>query len=320
MTLFIHIGLQKTGTTALQKCLSANEEHLKHQGLLYCDRTIGLDVRKGASAHHFIPHALENKRRGYTPDAPFSKLGDHIRELRKQAGDFKGHSLISSEDFSTLNEEQIMSLRQRFGSHNIKIIIVFRRQDYWLDSLIGHLMKVGRDIDIDSFIASNAHMMNYKAVCDRWAAAFGEDAIIVDTYENSDVWETLNRCMGYETAKTLQEPLPVANKSLSVQSTKFLQLLRGHTSTAGLRKALEEVEIDIAAVPKLKYLSVDAADRIMQEYGPVNAEIAQKYFSRSRLFKDQETAIAADVAPITTEEIFITLAKVVEVLAERKTN
>jgi hypothetical protein len=87
--LFIHCGLHKTGTKALQIFLRNNTKRLRDAGILYpyagCLDSV-------ASGHHNIAWQIARDRR-------FDKALGDIGALAKEIGNFSGDILLSSEDF-----------------------------------------------------------------------------------------------------------------------------------------------------------------------------------------------------------------------------
>ena len=182
MSLVIHIGLRKTGTTFLQQALNRNRAALSECGLLYPDPGAGLQDG-GGQAHHFLAHALLNWRVRYTPADSFDRLEYHTAALRELIAPHPGTSVLSSEDFSRFTEGRIQALRALFPGDDLRILVYLRRQDLWLDALYGQALKVGRQPEMKAFLARNRDRLDYRGVLRRWGSVFGDDALIVRPYE-----------------------------------------------------------------------------------------------------------------------------------------
>jgi hypothetical protein len=223
LTTYIHIGLQKTGTTFLQRSLHNLHQELARIGIIYPDTSAGLNV-KGPAAHHFVPHAIQNVRTKYTPDADFSLLDKHVKEIKYEIS--RGSiGIVSSENFSLLTEEShIRQLRDIFPERNVKILVYLRRQDAWIDSLYGQMVKVGRKNTVGDFIRSQQRRLDYNDLIDRWATAFGEDNIVVRTYEPDGdlwLWQDFLTAIGRPDAAKLAPPFESQNDSLPAALTLY---------------------------------------------------------------------------------------------------
>ena len=133
-------------TTAIQKYLTLNRDVLARNGVLY--------PRQGFGPISHRPLALSMFPR--TDLA--AKAGKFRRKIRKAAR-FDSTSdgdtvLLSSEAFSRFNSAQIQKLMRWLKPGSVKIIVFFRRQDHWFESLYNqNIKKVGQFSaqTIDSF-------------------------------------------------------------------------------------------------------------------------------------------------------------------------
>ncbi|NYS26441.1 hypothetical protein HUK65_15750 [Rhodobacteraceae bacterium 2376] len=288
MSLVIHIGLRKTGTTYLQQVLAQNRGPLAERGLLYPDPASGLAAGSGP-AHHFLAHALRNWRVKYTPADPFDRLEAHVAALRAELADHAGTGVLSSEDFSRLNGKQITALRTLFPERDVRILVYLRRQDQWLDALYGQVLKVGRQVEMDSFIARNRARLDYAALLDPWAQAFGAENLIVRPYEGFEeggLWEDFCTALDCPAAAALPLTDAQVNVSLSYEAGMFLASVSDGARRQRLRQLLEEGEAATPRRPVLKYLKAEQARTLLADHADSNAEIARRYLGRDRLFAD----------------------------------
>jgi hypothetical protein len=135
--LYIHCGLHKTGTTALQLFLRNNTERLRAAGIFYpytgCLDSIG-------SGHHNIAWQLSRDRR-------FDKgLGD-IEALVNEIGNFSSDILLSSEDFeSSFDSAGSFEPLVRYAistQRELVLIIYVRNQVSYLESLYCEMLRHG---------------------------------------------------------------------------------------------------------------------------------------------------------------------------------
>ena len=288
MPLVIHIGMQKTGTTFLQQVLSQNSAELAERGLIYPSPRAGLPGG-GGSAHHFLAHAVLRLRVNYTPKGDFALLPDHVTALRGILDAGIGVGVISSEDFSRMRSKQIQTLRAHFPGEDVRILVYLRRQDLWLDALYGQALKVGRQIDLETFIARNRRRLDYARLLRHWANAFGRENLIVRIYEGFEeggLWADFCHAVGCPAAVDLPARDLSVNVSLSYEASMFLSAITDRERRHRLRMLLEEGEAAGRRRPALKYIDTRQAKALMAEFADSNAEVARDYFDRDALFEN----------------------------------
>lgn len=142
--IFVHCGLHKTGTTALQEAFKNHEGALRELGILY-PRSGRLDTLGGG--HHALAWQLTGDRR-YDP--AFGGFAD----LQAELSAFDGNALISSEDFETLLDapEDFHRLYQALSGSGREIVLVIylRSQLAYCQSLFieNILQNIGSEYDI----------------------------------------------------------------------------------------------------------------------------------------------------------------------------
>jgi hypothetical protein len=126
--LWIHIGMPKTGTTALQSWLHAHADFLAARGLRYVvagrDRGTG---RARLICHNAMAVAMSRGWRG-TPEAQAEALAE---ECRAHEG---GHAIVSSEMFFG---RDLTPLQERFLSRikaPVRIVVYLRRFDDFIEA------------------------------------------------------------------------------------------------------------------------------------------------------------------------------------------
>lgn len=99
---FLHIGLSKTGTTAIQMSLSGSRSTLLKNGLLYPgseDDHIALLP----SFHQLGPGHFRFANAGISPEEALKQSQRFLHELENQARDFSGDILMSTEYLQNMN-------------------------------------------------------------------------------------------------------------------------------------------------------------------------------------------------------------------------
>jgi len=184
---YLHIGMNKTGTSALQRHFSFNRENYLANGLLY-----PLAGRNNTDAHYALSDLL-----GFSIDPKFN-LQDHRKKLSciKEALNNEiissgAQSILLSSEFFILNKD-LSPVIEFFQDYTVKVIVYLRRHDYWWVSGYGQGVKTksmppwGRGpIGFINYNKNKNKMYGkYRYLVDRWANLFGSENIIVQTYED----------------------------------------------------------------------------------------------------------------------------------------
>jgi len=177
--IILHIGPPKTGTSSLQEILFAAQETLMEQGVAY--PTLGRHNRMPrAAGHHGLPAVIQA---GASLPMPFLEW---IGELPA------GHSVVlSSEDFASLEPEQVAHLAAQLPGAEVEVVYYARRWDRLLPSVWQELVKHGSGRSYPVYLNQQtaapraSAYLNYARVLDRWAAAFGHKAIRLFSFDNA---------------------------------------------------------------------------------------------------------------------------------------
>lgn len=170
MKYVVHIGVNKTGTSSLQKAFHERRSELAAQGICYPETGIQ------TSAHHGLTRVL----RGATPESQ-GMPEDWEERLRAE---FEGHELVvlSSENFATLQDPA--PLARLCPPGETRIVVYLRDYARYMVSWYQQALH-SRNISmsLEDFIES--HSTSFSALIARWSAVFGRENVIVRHYERS---------------------------------------------------------------------------------------------------------------------------------------
>jgi hypothetical protein len=226
--LFIHIGTNKTGTSAIQQFLSGHRKELAKQGLLY--------PKTGCSggAHYEISRTLGFDY-GVKP-APLAERTALLGRLRAEVEASQCEKwVISSENFVLPKDVQLV--HELFSDFDCRIVVYFRRHDHWWFSAYNQAVKMvihppwGRGFQgfLNFNRRRNPKFGNYRALLDRWEAAFGRENIIVRPFEGVQnqpniIVDFINALGCAELCAFVPESeVPQVNRSLDHRSTFLLE-------------------------------------------------------------------------------------------------
>lgn len=192
--LWIHAGMPKNGSSALQSFFAKNIENLKHEGIDYpsfIDLTMAKnDEITSGNGMKIAQTLLPNGHPTHLPDANgavFKKLLDTI--LNSSCNKV----LISSEYFYPAIEVKLKEFIEKLSKHGIVVKYLFyvRRQDQWLTS--NYMQGVKRHLFLESpeiyikkvYKNTEGHYRYAKKIED----ILGKGNVIVSIYENTKKFE-----------------------------------------------------------------------------------------------------------------------------------
>jgi len=230
MTLVVHIGTHKTGTTAIQRFAAAHRDELRAQGLWYPSYVdIGIPEHYG---HHHFAHAVAGEARGQfaVEDAP--RFMDFVRAgqapgqtVLLSAEPIYRHRLGKTGDYWSRRRAYIRKLKETIGTDDVTILAVVRRQDDFARSLYQEYIKVNKYVgDFRSFLAKSARQFDYDQQLRAFADEFQRVSVLVyEDLKQTGLVETFFRNLG------INSPTPVeavgANPSLPIELVEYKRLL-----------------------------------------------------------------------------------------------
>lgn len=183
---YLHIGLTKTGTTAIQKFMYKNRDRLLNKFKIWYPDA-GLQIVVDIPLHHFMAHSLLKGS---------STFEECIHQLRQEINYKRPEVVvISSEAFMQLeSEDSFNKLRYSFNSlfGEVYIIVYLRRQDLWIESAYLQQIKdwsVRESSHFDAFLSQylqKESLLRYDKFLKKWQLYFPEAKIIPRIYDTKN--------------------------------------------------------------------------------------------------------------------------------------
>jgi hypothetical protein len=286
--LYLHIGMPKTGTTALQNFFSINREMLQSHGIHYPLNDVWY------MAHHRLGWALNNVQAdGYHVD-----LESPEKEWSNILGENRGRTLISTETLSKCTCQSIQKVKGFVSEYRVKVIIYLRRQDTLVCSQVNQMTKHGSFVWPSSSDIIQAN--NSQKIIQSWADVFGKENVIVRPYEKGQFYgdaifsDFLHYVFGLKLTDEFLLPERDHNPRLhrvALEYKRFLNFLP--LPMEQKRDALEPLhqysqQLYSQKRDDFSLLSPSQCLEMIQQYAESNEKIAREYLGRKdgRLFCD----------------------------------
>lgn len=233
MTRFLlHIGTNKTGTTAIQSALWRNRERLADAGALYPD--LGVE--------HFGHHGIARAIKTGEPER-FDLCRDWHSQLLERAEAY-GLVVVSSEEFHTIGDPA--KVAAYFPPDRTDIVLYVREHAAYLASWYQQAVQM-RNITyaLDEF--AQIMRVDLSGLAARWQAVFGADRVAVRMYrsEPSRQWNSvrdfLRHVLALPWANTARAPA-IVNPSISGNLLFFKRILNAVLTVEEARETALELD------------------------------------------------------------------------------
>ena len=179
-TVFLHIGMSKAGSSAIQQSLVANTSVLADAGFCYPE------IGNWGSAHHKILHEL---REGGSEEL----LARALEEAQN-----KKAVVLSCEGFWLIQDETIERLCHAFSGYDVQVILYLRRPSDYLPSSYRQSIKRDGETCTPAVYwrrGPSWPQLNYSNLLERWGSRF---PIRVRAYEavKHEIEEDFMRAIG----------------------------------------------------------------------------------------------------------------------------
>ncbi|HET7193899.1 MAG TPA: hypothetical protein VFI99_02810 [Nocardioides sp.] len=283
VTLVLHIGLHKTATSYVQNVLSMRRYDLLRHGVLYPTTgavdEVPVSTRSGAQSGHANFFWAKDR-------------GDLVSQLLTELPQAASTVLLSSEDFSLPRRrpfvERLLGDFSAFGT--IKVVLVLRRQDAWIESYYKQLVDQYGNFETRSFDEflrqAGPNLLDFHTRFSLWRDLVGPDNFHVLSYD--DLLE------GAAIYRRILEGMGIGDELLEVDESAHLPIYESVRAidTLGLR-ILNSYRLDsrevrtgiarsiYAAAPDgdVDLMTPGMRDGIQQMCGPINEKIEAEWFS-----------------------------------------
>ncbi|MGF1459633.1 MAG: hypothetical protein ACFBSG_11460 [Leptolyngbyaceae cyanobacterium] len=293
-TIYLHIGVHKTGTTHLQRILLENQPKLQARGYYYPKTGIPSFI----FGHHKVAWAVKH---GDYIERPFEGVVIDLKGVWEGLIDEiesidSDHIIISCEYFCLYSQEYIRELKKRLDKYHIKVILCIRKQTDFLKSLYSENVKTGCGESFQNFFHTRKFRCDYAAILRDWESEIGAENIAVQRYSKHCLLKDFFCNVGLADLEIddLKVSSSKTNVSLSGQLLKALRWMNALCLNvlgipyAPYRKFLlkpfqgQKTSKLFSKIPSFllddEIVTPEVAKAIMDEFAACNEEVASKYF------------------------------------------
>lgn len=237
-TVFLHVGLPKSGTSYLQRLLSANKPALAERaGLLFPGRAWNQQV--------LAVRDLRDMSHGRVVEGAWARLVDEVV-------DWQGDSVISMEWLCAATEEQIGRVLTDLAPARVEVVFTARDLGRTLPAAWQEFMQNQQTWPWEEFLGGvtadppTAHpagrafwsQQDLPALLARWSRGVDAEQLHVVTLPHPGaardvLWRRFAEVLGIDPAGYLTEGLG-GNESLGLESTELMRRLNQATKDAGI--------------------------------------------------------------------------------------
>lgn len=300
---YIHIGLQKTGTSYLQSIFWQSQKELTRQGL---------DMVPGSKRDTF--HLMLDVRGRFNPEFDPPEAGESLEQLPGLLAGARGsRALISEESLAPCNDEQIKALVDACRGREVHLVLTVRDLGRQIPSAWQQLLQSGGSMPFDAYLRrlkktedrpTSKHWANKNVneILDRWSAHIPEKRIHIVTVPppGSEPELLLRRfceVLGVD-SMLLDREVGRLNESVGRTQAELLSRVNGLLPKVDRRR---DVYGDVGKrYFAVKVLGAQRGDRILvpARYRDWVREVSAKYVDRIAAGEFQIVGDLADLRPV----------------------
>lgn len=282
--IWIRIGTQKTGSSALQAWCADNSASLKDHGLLY-SRSGQTRPASGALARAML-----------ADDPQAQMLISQLMQDIESAGPAISDVLISSENFSTAPAATFAPLFDALRDHDITVMVSLRRQDMFAESLIKQWIKWNGQAaeNYQGYLRQTlAPLLDYDRLLNDWASTYPQARLVPQIYPEAGSPEgppdTIAATLGAMGYGQLVPQGSAARRTNVSPSGALVRHYRSIGDVKRLRSAnrafMKRHAVEFSG--RADFLTAAERDAILADCAAANERLRQRWFpKRDRLFDE----------------------------------
>jgi hypothetical protein len=306
---YIHTGIGKTGSTAIQENFSDQRSLLLSKGILYTGDYLQYISEQPLTLGTLTLHDMEKDPRDCAECKKQSQCIDYILSYLKGIYDRARAGQVKKIVWSNESLHNFGVFAPAFARaekwFDIKTIIYLRRQDHWFQSAykqwgIKHKCYAGALLNFDEWYEKNRKVGDYYELTKKWFHALGNDRFSIRIYEKPALVQgVLPDFLAAIDESGLLDDMPLFGKRVNLSLNRdLLQLVKAYHSLFENEKTTEDInalfknnlarEERESVIGELPFLSGEKRRQIISAYERSNAKTAKEFLGKKDgvLFKE----------------------------------
>lgn len=286
LKLVLHLGTEKSGTTALQKWLTRNHEFLVKKGIWVChslekSNNFGLVILgAGLEAGPDLTNEINVHDEGALDEYMSRKSSELAAEVALATESGCHTFIISSEHLHSRvrKEEQAQKVRDVLEPHfgDTQCILVLRPQADLSRSVQSNHFRWGVPVSSKSFLdTATGHNYDYNKIFQIWTHSFGQAPRVVPYKSNPDIVKWLCDWLRID-ASGSKLPTERTKTAVTIQSAAILNALKPVLPRGPKLVELREKIIDRTCGGETLSFSRGDAETITHRFAKQNEQLCKR--------------------------------------------
>ena len=231
-SMLLHIGVHKTGTTAVQTALANSRDILGKWGVRYPGHLM---------AHRDVASSVMGRPLGWRTDGARAPQQALWNRIVKQAHEYHGITVISSEFFAESSDEVVGRIASDVTRDQLQVVVTLRNLGRILPSAWQQNLKSGFEIPYlpwlqrmlfqDDEATRNTifwRRHRHDLLVERWAGIVGADhvtVVVVDDRAREGIFHNFEDLLGLPRETLYDQRGEVSNRSMTLAEAAFLRRL-----------------------------------------------------------------------------------------------
>lgn len=297
-TVFLHIGVFKTGSSALQVFFAKNQDTLAKHGVEYPGLSELNPARRGlvtsGNAPFIARSLMDEEKPFYLPDHE----DEHLTAFRQHLQQTKTPNvLFSSEFFSYVPPAGFEKLKEIAESEGftLKVLAYVREQASYLESLYIQRVKRGSvqdlpEVYIDQIVEDEQHLF-YASLFESLADVIGQENLSIKAFVQKSLFSSTLSALGVKAGPEFNLPSSKVNVSLPLALVPLFVELNTlkPTQTFSDQIVRDYSKFLTSSEPeKRTLLSPEFTSKIRGIYAAENQRLSNEWFGGKAAFKYSE--------------------------------
>lgn len=267
----LHVGMHKTGTSALQNSLYAHRDALLKAGILYPTAGLNLDSPQAGYRHLLLRRSLEQE----------GAQSFAIKQLRQEIANSSCHTVVLSYEGFFTPATDVSHLREALHGFDTTVLLYLRHPVDYLESKYREWIRLlSYAGEIEDFLSWQWPFLDVLNQASEWEEQFGPDQMVIRSYDSlQSPRDILDQLLALIPASEVTlEPHPENNPGPTNEYT-LAKLMANRLRLAGRPVAPQVVasmETDYGSNGG-RLLSSEAVEEIQRRSGPAFAELLKRY-------------------------------------------